>query len=213
MRTLVVGDVHGCAAELERLIALAAADRVVSVGDLFTKGPDPSAVWDLVQEHRIDAVLGNHEQRLLDVVDGVRPNDGGAEKCIAKLYRGDRGWLAWVRALPLYREVGGWTVVHAAVESDGAEVTPKSVAIYRRRIGGDDGPLWWEVYTGAAPVVYGHDAIRGLVRVERGGKPWVIGLDSGCVYGRCLSGYLLEEDKILQVPAARVYKPIHGRAA
>lgn len=209
MRTLVVGDIHGCASELGRLIGAAAADRVYSVGDLFTKGPDPAGVWGLVQEHRIEAVLGNHEQRLLDVVDGVRADDRGARACIERLDRDAAGWLEWTRALPLYREIGRWILVHAGLDRDGPATTSKEVAINRRRIGpGDDSPYWWQVYRGDRPVIYGHDAVRGLNRVEEDGRPLIIGLDSGCVYGGKLSGYILEEDRILQVQAAKAYKPV-----
>ena len=41
-RTIVVGDIHGCYDELMELIEkvnLGDDDRVVSVGDLITKGP------------------------------------------------------------------------------------------------------------------------------------------------------------------------------
>jgi bis(5'-nucleosyl)-tetraphosphatase (symmetrical) len=71
-----------------------------------------------------------------------------------------------------------------------------------------DAPRWHTVYAGERRVVFGHDAIGGLVRVERDGGPWVVGLDSGCVYGGQLSGYLVEQDRLLQVPAARVYQPV-----
>ncbi|KAG0363185.1 Metallo-dependent phosphatase-like protein [Gamsiella multidivaricata] len=41
-------------------------------------------------------------------------------------------------------------------------------------------------------LLYGHDASRSLNI-----KTWSIGLDSGCVYGRALSGYVLETDQVL----------------
>ncbi|GJJ72522.1 hypothetical protein EMPS_04880 [Entomortierella parvispora] len=44
-------------------------------------------------------------------------------------------------------------------------------------------------------VVYGHDASRSL-----NVKQWSIGLDSGCVYGRALSGYVVETGQIYTVP-------------
>ena len=42
--TLFVGDVHGCAAELSELIRIARPRRLILVGDLYTKGPDPAGV-------------------------------------------------------------------------------------------------------------------------------------------------------------------------
>ena len=49
-------------------------------------------------------------------------------------------------------------------------------------------------------VVFGHWARQGLVVKER-----LRGLDSGCVWGRALSAWIAEEDRIVQVEAARAY--------
>ena len=75
--------------------------------------------------------------------------------------------------------------------------------------GGIEGPRWHDhLPPGGKLIVFGHDAPRGLV-VKRppgagpGVRPYLIGLDSACVFGGHLSAYLLEEDRILQVPAQR----------
>jgi len=47
-------------------------------------------------------------------------------------------------------------------------------------------------------LVFGHDAPGGLVLKKRRGKPYLVGLDSGCVYGNALSAYILEEARIVQ---------------
>ena len=75
MTTWVVGDIHGCAAELERLIArlkLGPEDTLVCVGDLFHRGPDPLGVLDQLSECRARFVLGNHELAVLRRV-GLAP--------------------------------------------------------------------------------------------------------------------------------------------
>ncbi len=67
--TWVVGDIHGCADELKLLldrISLGEADRLVSVGDLFHRGPDPTGVMDLMTECGAWFVLGNHEHKVLE---------------------------------------------------------------------------------------------------------------------------------------------------
>ena len=205
-----MGDIHGCADELARLVEKAQADVHISVGDLFTKGPDPVGVWRLVLAHGFLAVLGNHDDRLLAALAGRRPDDRGARKCIDKLDATGSGWQAWVRALPLWREVEGFTVVHASLHPSGdLHQTTRADALVRRRIPDTpDGAPWTEVYAGSRRVIYGHDAVRGLYRRERDGSPWLIGLDSGCVYGRALTGYVIEEDRLISVPAARVYKSL-----
>ncbi|KAF9585130.1 hypothetical protein BGW38_003786 [Lunasporangiospora selenospora] len=44
-------------------------------------------------------------------------------------------------------------------------------------------------------VVYGHDAGRSL-----NVKTWTVGLDTGCVYGGSLSGYVVETGQVISVP-------------
>ncbi len=68
MATWIVGDIHGCAEDLARLlerIGLGPGDRLVSVGDLFHRGPDPVGVMELLDGVGARFVLGNHEHRVL----------------------------------------------------------------------------------------------------------------------------------------------------
>ena len=211
MGTLIVGDVHGCAAELRQLRELAGAERVVLVGDMFTKGPDPQGVWAQIRDHGIVAVMGNHDQRLLDAIDGQRPRDRHAHECVAALDAFDPAWRSFTRGLPLYRTEAGWTVVHASLHPTGDLLKTTPAMAMRLRRWPQDQPedaRWWEVYRGERRVVFGHDARGGLVRVDREGQPWVIGLDTGCVYGGRLSAWHVEEARVIDVPAARpYYKP------
>ena len=73
-RTLFVGDVHGCLAELRALLAAAAfdpdrGDVVVLVGDLVGKGPDSLGVLDfamgLAARGACHCILGNWDWALL----------------------------------------------------------------------------------------------------------------------------------------------------
>lgn len=197
--TLLVGDVHGCADELRALVDLAEADRVVLVGDLFTKGPDPLGVWRFIQERSCESILGNHDDHLLAT----------PERLVA-LHLPDQA-RRWLSSLPLTlsgrRPDGGtWRAVHAGIDPiDGLEATSRDQLLVMRRWPDDSSlshPFWWESYEGEELIVYGHDAARGLV--DR--RPRTLGLDTGCVYGGRLTGYLVEEDRIVSVPASRVYR-------
>jgi hypothetical protein len=207
-RTLVVGDVHGCADELQELVQRVAPDDVVLVGDLFTKGPDPAGVQRLVNSHMWRFVLGNHDDRLLKIHRGQRTGDRKGRRCIAALASEDSDWAAGLAARPLFIDIGPWTVVHAGLAPQGVGDTTREMALVMRRWPFRDveAPFWYEVYCGDRRVVFGHDAARGHVRRERDGVPWLIGLDTGCVYGGALSGYVLETDELFQVPARRAYR-------
>ena len=61
-------------------------------------------------------------------------------------------------------------------------------------------PRWHDFYEPEYPLlVFGHDAPGGLVVKKRDGRPYLLGLDSGCIYGGQLSGYVLEEARLVQV--------------
>lgn len=203
---------HGCARELAELVQRAGAwtGRVVLVGDLFTKGPLPGAVLRMIREGGFEAVLGNHDDRLLRARAGQRPADRHAAEVCRALDAVDPDWETWMRGLPLWTRAGRYLVTHAGLHPSGdPALTDREGHLFRRRWPDDapDEPFWWEVYEGP-PVIFGHDARRGLVQRERDGEPWVIGLDTGCVYGKALSGWLVEEERLVQVAAARPYSPV-----
>jgi serine/threonine protein phosphatase 1 len=72
MRTLAIGDIHGCLRALTTLldaVAPAADDRLIVLGDYVDRGPDSCAVLDLLIDLRVRgrltaALLGNHEQMM-----------------------------------------------------------------------------------------------------------------------------------------------------
>lgn len=71
-KDFVVGDLHGCAAELkEALVAInfnKETDRLFSVGDLTDRGPDSLGAITLLNEPWFHAVRGNHEQLFIDMM-------------------------------------------------------------------------------------------------------------------------------------------------
>jgi predicted phosphodiesterase len=210
--TLVVGDVHGCADELDELLQRAGPDRVVMVGDLFTKGPWPLKVWTLLREllpDRLASVVGNHDDRLLQAMSGRRPTDKRAHQIIAQLDRADPAWSTWLRSVPLFQTVGDYVVVHAGLHPSGdLGQTTRALALDLRRWPDEKShqPFWWQIYEGTQPVIFGHDSRRGLVRVLRDDRPFLVGLDTGCVYGGQLSGWFPDQDRLVQVQARKTYR-------
>jgi bis(5'-nucleosyl)-tetraphosphatase (symmetrical) len=78
MATYIVGDIQGCFNGLQRLLKKVAFsplnDRLIAVGDLIGRGPEPLQTLDYLQslENRFDTVLGNHDLHLLAIYANVR---------------------------------------------------------------------------------------------------------------------------------------------
>lgn len=72
MRTLVIGDIHGCLAPLQHLLEVMAPqqeDHLIFVGDYVDRGPDSKGVIqlliDLKEKFKITFLHGNHEEKFL----------------------------------------------------------------------------------------------------------------------------------------------------
>ena len=209
MRTLVVGDVHGCAAELATLVDRVEPEHLVLVGDLFTKGPDPVGVWRVIQRTGGEAVLGNHDLAMLEVWDAALGGQGKSARhaAVRALGSSQDAVRAWLIEQPMFWVRAGVIVVHAGLHPTlGLAGTRLKQALALRRFGTEArlSPFWWEGYTGSALVVYGHDAARGL----QDRRPLTLGLDTGCVYGGALSGFVLETGEVVSTPAHQVWCPV-----
>jgi predicted phosphodiesterase len=193
VRTLVIGDVHGCSHELDELLALAEFDEVVFVGDLVRKGPDSAGVVHRARELGARAVRGNHDHILLC----ERPDDAGLS--------GD-DWR-WLESLPLVIRLPEHhaLVVHGGFMPDAdPEGQDPELLMNMRSIlasgapsrSSDEGVAWASRWSGPEHVYFGHDTRRGLQI-----HPFATGLDTGCVYGGRLTGAVLPAGDLVSVPS------------
>jgi hypothetical protein len=220
-RTLIVGDVHGCREEVEALLAAVAfvsnVDRLVFVGDVVVRGPDPRGTLALARRLEATIVRGNHEQKLLAGRAGTT-RLGPDHQRVADVLSQDE-WRT-LETTPLWLPLPhhGAIVVHAGIIPglDVGSMPPEALlrmrTIDRHGKWSDDretGTLWGTLYAGPPHVVFGHNA-----RDEAQLHPWATGIDTGCVYGRRLTGMLLDEGeavprgeaaraKLVSVPAKR----------
>lgn len=123
MAVYAIGDVQGCYAPLQRLLAALRFDPAVDTlwftGDLVNRGPASLPVLRLIRSlgERAVVVLGNHDLTLLAVADGHRPLRR-KDTFQAILTAPDRDELLdWLRRQPLLHHDAEWgfTMVHAGL--------------------------------------------------------------------------------------------------
>lgn len=131
MQRIFLGDVQGCADELDELIERAEDEfgeefSLWLAGDLINRGPDNLRPLERVRElesvGRAQFVLGNHEISLLAVGFGLRelgPNDSFGD-VLASSEAAD--WIEWLRTRPLVVQghLGDqrFAMVHASANPD-----------------------------------------------------------------------------------------------
>lgn len=182
-RDFVVGDMHGCRAEFADLLRQVdfdeVRDRVFSVGDLVDRGPDSFGCLDLLYEQWFHAVIGNHEQMMLDAYTGRsdgdlwRYNGGGWAVGLSADQRGAMSDLcALVDALPIVIVVGEgaarFNVVHAEFAGTDADIDAgvfsaarRLCCIWARDVIKGDSDFTGE---GLSPTYCGHTIVRSITR-------------------------------------------------
>lgn len=211
LRTVIVGDVHGCRRELEALldrIRFSSGDQLVFVGDLIARGPDSLGVLDIARRTGALIVRGNHEQKLLDWREDDEVVLGRTHMDVARALR-DVDWsLLETSSIWLDLPEHGARVVHAGVLPGVAiEKQDPHTLMHIRTVGvrgskktsaKAQGIPWASLYAGPPQIVFGHNALSGL-QVH----PWATGLDTACVYGGRLTAMVLAEGERIPRSMAR----------
>src|ERR1051325_6051937 len=209
-RTIVIGDIHGCYDELTDLlnvIDFQPDDRVVAVGDLITKGPKNRETLDLfIKDHRFSSVIGNHDRTLRQKWRGEPVALTKAQRKTINELESDRDrYFEFLKSLPFFIDLGSHLVVHAGIRpgvpldeqmaSDLTEIRTMGADPTRRK-----GTAWYKIYRGPKTILFGHWPKKKPKRAA-----FAIGLDTGCVYGGHLTGYIIESDQFVSVPARETY--------
>lgn len=194
-RTFVIGDIHGCAATLRRLIeemlCPMPADRIYLLGDLIDRGPDSKGVLDFIFELRerglsVNSIRGNHEEMFLQVEDdhnylGMWTANGGLAT-LASFQADGPGdipqfYRDYLGSLPLYILLDDFVIVHAGLnfviqnpfDDSDAMLWTRSHFVNRHRIGG-------------RRLICGHTPVS-LTQLKASLNSSKIMLDNGCVFG------------------------------
>ncbi|MDX3832400.1 polynucleotide kinase-phosphatase [Streptomyces europaeiscabiei] len=227
----IVGDIHGCASELEALLGkLGYVDGVhpegrtaVFVGDLVDRGPDSPGVlrrvMSMVGSGDALCVPGNHENKYGRYLKGRNvQHTHGLPETIEQMEGESEEFKKQVREfidglVSHYVLDGGRLVVcHAGLPEKYHGRTSgrvRSHALYGDTTGETDEfglPVrypWAEDYRGRAAVVYGHTPVPTATWLNN-----TICLDTGAVFGGKLTALRWPERELVEVPAERVwYEP------
>ncbi|MFE7153586.1 polynucleotide kinase-phosphatase [Streptomyces sp. NPDC057636] len=227
----IIGDIHGCASELETLLTgLGYVDGVhpegrtaVFVGDLVDRGPDSPGVlrrvMAMVKSGHALCVPGNHENKFGRYLKGrkVQHTHGLAET--VEQFAGESEEFTqevaeFVDGLVSHYVLDGGKLVvcHAGLPEKYHGRTSgrvRSHALYGDTTGETDEfglPVrypWAEEYRGSAAVVYGHTPVPQATWLNN-----TICLDTGAVFGGKLTALRWPERELVDVPAEKVwYEP------
>ncbi len=203
-RTLIIGDIHGCAQTMQHLIfkeiRLRHMDRLYFVGDLIDRGPRTREVLETIirlQEagYTVNSVRGNHEEMLLNAChnkyDFLLWIENGGQSTLKSLSVEDpceisARYLQLIRSFPYYILLDKFILCHAGVNFNTKEPLADTQAmLWSRNLEFIPDRL------GGRKLISGHtvhtiDEIRSSLTSNR------IHLDGGCVFNENpVLGYLV----------------------
>lgn len=235
-RTILIGDVHGCLEELKALLDklnYSPRDRLIFLGDLVDKGPDPAGTLRFIRSLNVEGVVGNHdekhvrwrkhEKRRMETGKKNPMSLSARQQEENKAFSEDD--LTWIKSLPLFirmEEAGTrWVFVHGGLQSGKCvEDQDPNRVIRLRYLNEDDDPVlldkdgnppegsffWTERWKGPESIVYGH-VVHSLEspRLDTFPGGMCLGIDTGCCHGGMLTAFVLPSREIVQVQAQRMY--------
>lgn len=175
MRTLVIGDIHGCLNALETLINYVDPtpdDTLITLGDYIDRGPDSKGVIDFLTNYsgKLITLKGNHEQMMEDAQHSAQEayfwtiNGGDATMDsfnIDSLEEIEPSYWEFIANCPLYHETKNHIMVHAGLDPDlPLEEQPED-------------PMLWKRIFDTEPHISGKTLVCGHTP-QRSGKPLVL---------------------------------------
>jgi serine/threonine protein phosphatase 1 len=218
-RIYAIGDIHGCARTLKKLmeqIQPAKNDTLVFLGDYIDRGPRIKDTIDFMinlkeNGYRVIYLMGNHEWMLLDSFENnLREfiwRYNGAKSTlksfgISEITQLDSHYLQFFKNLEFYWQSANFLFVHAGFSD-----------IPTQEFEDIQSNLWTRNETYTTPmlkdmyIIHGHTptTIDDLMeRIDNGRK--VLNIDTGCVYYKRLGTGALTA---LEIPSFKVYSAVN----
>jgi serine/threonine protein phosphatase 1 len=218
MGRYIIGDIHGCDAELAYLLEslpLASGDTVVFLGDYIDRGPNSRAVvsrvLSLPQDHaNVEFIFlkGNHEDMFLSYLgiggqhgNMFLPNGGQATLASYDLNPGEStrekalatvppSHLEFFRALRTSYVMNSFLCVHAGIHPEKrlAEQTEEELLWIRNA-------FIYRSHNLPYTVVFGHTPQASVFY----DLPYKVGIDTGLVWGNMLTCLEVDEKVLFQI--------------
>ena len=206
MRTIAIGDIHGCLKALDELIELispTSTDTIVFLGDYIDRGPASRGVIERVlsleNECNVIALRGNHEEMLL----AGRHNPGGTRGAFWLANGGEQTAMSYggVKQIPV-EHIQFFRRCRFYYESDTHIFCHASYSPYRSMNQQDNDTLLWHSLRKSIPgphmsgkiAVVGHTAHDEIVNVGH-----LVCIDTFCCGGGWLTGLDTASHKSWQV--------------
>ena len=200
-RRFAIGDVHGCAKTLEKLlneIGISASDEVFFVGDYVDRGPGSKEVVDLLMAltekgYKLGLVKGNHEHLMINSTRGRNEmelwmkNGGGATLSsfgVSSYNELDEKYFRFFQGLSYYFQTDDFYIVHAGFD-------------FRKKdfLSDTDAMMWIRYYEadakklGGRRIIHGHTPLYlGEIKSLITSNDPAIDIDNGCCY-KHMSGF------------------------
>ena len=218
MSRYVIGDIHGCAEDLRRLIdalPLRGGDSVVFLGDYIDRGPDSAAVvaYLISLRQQLDGIewvflKGNHEDMFLSYLglDGQHGDmfliNGGKATLASYGVAPDQflpaqafeaipvAHVRFYKTLEKYHQMDSFLCVHAGIHPQKplTEQTDEEFFWIRNA-------FIYSSHTLPYTVLFGHTP-QSTVLYD---LPYKVGLDTGLVYGNMLTCLDVDEKVLYQI--------------
>jgi diadenosine tetraphosphatase ApaH/serine/threonine PP2A family protein phosphatase len=115
LKLALLSDIHSNLEALDAVLAaLPTVDRILVLGDIVGYGPDPNAVIERLQEVEARAVLGNHDQAMIEpsIMDLFNPHAAAAARWTQRVLTPES--LDYLGELPALGRIGRHRAVHGS---------------------------------------------------------------------------------------------------
>lgn len=211
MKTIVIGDTHGCYNELKELFNDLVSkgeynkdtDRLIFLGDYIDRGKDSRLVIKFIRDlqkknDNVIALMGNHEDMLLNYYKGIDEawTWNGCDTTLDS-YRGFnkqfKDDMLWMKNLPLYYEDEYFVYVHAGIDvNKPMKKQDRHTLLWtREEFIYNEKEYHKQVVFGHTPTLFLNELSKPVYTIAGN-----VDIDTGCVYGGALSALIIEDDEV-----------------